>query len=172
MLVKVDGARSAVQPKLLDFGLAKLRGGVSDATPVVVSAARTDVGNLTAVGTVLGTLQYMSPEQLQGIDADARSDIFALGTVLHEMLTGRRAFEGKSQVSLMAAILEQDPPPISSLQPISPRALDHVVTRLSREGSRRSMAARRRCRQAAEMDRRGQRQTGRGRHASPCAHVA
>ena len=127
MLVKVDGARSAVQPKLLDFGLAKLRGGVSDATPVVVSAARTDIANLTAVGTVLGTLQYMSPEQLQGIDADARSDIFALGTVLHEMLTGRKAFEGKSQVSLMAAILEQDPPPVSSLQPISPRALDHVV---------------------------------------------
>jgi serine/threonine protein kinase len=126
VMLVTDGARSAVQPKLLDFGLAKRR-GVSDSTPVVVSAARTDVGNFTTVGTVLGTLQYMSPEQLQGAEADGRSDIFALGTVLHEMLTGRKAFEGKSQVSLMAAILEHDPPPVSSLQPVSPRALDHVV---------------------------------------------
>jgi serine/threonine protein kinase len=126
MLVKAEGtARS--QAKLLDFGLAKLRGGIADNTPVVVSAARTDVGNLTAVGAVLGTLQYMSPEQLAGRKADAQSDIFALGTVLYEMVTGRKAFEGKSQVSLMAAILEHDPPPISSLQPISPRALDHLV---------------------------------------------
>ena len=126
MLVKAEGAARS-QAKLLDFGLAKLRGGVADNTPVVVSAARTDVGSLTAVGAVLGTLQYMSPEQLEGRDADARADIFALGTVLYEMVTGRKAFEGKSQVCLMAAILEHEPPPISSLQPISPRALDHLV---------------------------------------------
>ena len=78
MLVKAEGAARS-QAKLLDFGLAKLRGGSADNTPVVVSAARTEVGSLTAVGAVLGTLQYMSPEQLAGREADARSDIFALG---------------------------------------------------------------------------------------------
>jgi eukaryotic-like serine/threonine-protein kinase len=82
---------------------------------------------LTGAGTILGTLPYMWPEQLEGAEADARTDIFALGAVIYEMITGRQAFEGKSHASLIAAILERDPPPISSLQPMTPRALDHVV---------------------------------------------
>ncbi|HEV2490384.1 MAG TPA: protein kinase, partial [Candidatus Acidoferrales bacterium] len=82
---------------------------------------------VTAEGTIVGTFQYMSPEQLEGKEADERSDIFALGAVLYEMATGRRAFEGKSQTSVIAAILEREPPPISSLQPMSPPQLDHVV---------------------------------------------
>ncbi|HEV2491117.1 MAG TPA: protein kinase, partial [Candidatus Acidoferrales bacterium] len=82
---------------------------------------------VTAEGTIVGTFQYMSPEQLEGKEADERSDIFALGAVLYEMATGKRAFEGKSQTSVIAAILEREPPPISSLQPMSPPQLDHVV---------------------------------------------
>jgi len=113
--------------KLLDFGLAKLR--LAEGTPVAVSvtAMPTDAANLTMAGTVLGTLQYMSPEQLEGKEADARSDIFAFGMTLYEMLTGQKAFTGKSQVSLMAAILEHDPPRMATLQPILPQALDDVV---------------------------------------------
>ena len=76
---------------------------------------------------IVGTFQYMSPEQIEGKEADARSDIFALGTVLYEMATGKRAFEGKSTTSVIAAILERDPAPISLLQPMFPRAMDSVV---------------------------------------------
>jgi eukaryotic-like serine/threonine-protein kinase len=114
-------------PKLLDFGLAKLRSGGSQPIPVSVSALPTDAANLTAAGTVLGTLQYMSPEQLEGREADSRADIFAFGSMLYEMLTGRKAFNGKSQVSLMASILEHEPPRMSDLKPVTPRALDDVV---------------------------------------------
>jgi serine/threonine protein kinase/Tol biopolymer transport system component len=112
--------------KLLDFGLAKLRMAETP-VPVAVTAIPTDVRNLTVAGTVLGTLQYMAPEQLEGKEADARSDIFALGVTMYEMVTGEKAFQGKTQVSLMAAILEQDPPPITSRQPIAPAALDTIV---------------------------------------------
>ena len=111
--------------KLLDFGLAKLRpamGGV-----VGMSAASNVSPSLTGRGTILGTLQYMAPEQLEGKPADARTDIFAFGALLYEMLTGRRAFEGTSQASLISAILSSDPPPIALLQPLSPPALDRVV---------------------------------------------
>src|SRR5207253_713482 len=83
--------------------------------------------NLTVEGTILGTYQYMAPEQLEGKEADARTDIFALGAVLYEMATARKAFEGKSQASLIAAILEHTPPPISTIQPMTPPALDRVV---------------------------------------------
>ena len=112
--------------KLLDFGLAKLR-GPEMAAPVSVTAMPTGGQQLTMAGGILGTLQYMAPEQLEGKEADARSDMFAFGATLYEMLTGRKAFQGRTQVSLMAAILEQDPPAISTLQPVVPVALDAIV---------------------------------------------
>jgi len=110
--------------KLLDFGLAKLRpaGGV-----VGMSAAAHASPSLTGRGAILGTLQYMAPEQLEGKPADARTDIFAFGALLYEMLTGRKAFEGTSQASLISAILSSDPSPIALRQPLSPPALDCVV---------------------------------------------
>jgi Tol biopolymer transport system component len=82
---------------------------------------------LTMQGTILGTIQYMSPEQLEGKEADPRSDLFAFGAVLYEMATGRRAFEGKSQVSVIAAILEHDPPPVSASQAVTPAMFDDVI---------------------------------------------
>ena len=84
---------------------------------------------ITAQGTILGTLQYMAPEQVEGKEVDARTDIFAFGAVVYEMATGKKAFEGKSQASVMAKILEADPPSMSSLQPMTPPALDRVVKR-------------------------------------------
>src|SRR5262245_19335080 len=113
--------------KLLDFGLAKASGPMMAGT--AGSMLVTSPPNLTAQGTILGTLQYMAPEQLEGKDADGRSDIFAFGEVVYEMLTGRKAFEGKSQASLIAAILDHDPPPLSSVHPLAPPQLDHVVKR-------------------------------------------
>jgi Tol biopolymer transport system component len=110
--------------KLLDFGLAKVREAEAVAG---VTAVATQTTPLTGEGTILGTLQYMAPEQLEGKDADARTDIFALGTVIYEMSTGRKAFEGKSHASLIAAILDREPPPILTSQPMAPPALDHVV---------------------------------------------
>jgi eukaryotic-like serine/threonine-protein kinase len=109
--------------KLLDFGLAK----PAPILPSGVTMAQT--ADLTAHGTIVGTLQYMAPEQVQGLEADARTDIFALGAILHEMVTGRRAFEGQGQASLIAKILETDPPTVSSLVPIAPPALDELVQR-------------------------------------------
>src|SRR5207253_8948872 len=88
----------------------------------------TTPANITAQGTILGTFQYMAPEQIEGIEADARTDIFAFGCVLFEMLTGRKAFEGKTRASLIGAILKDDPPPVSELQPLVPPALDRVVS--------------------------------------------
>jgi Tol biopolymer transport system component len=113
--------------KLLDFGLAKLKQGVP-APGVLHSRLSTAENSITARGAIVGTLQYMAPEQLEGRDTDARTDIFALGAVIYEMATGKRAFEGKSQASIIAKILEIDPPPISSLQSMTPLALDRVVT--------------------------------------------
>jgi len=113
--------------KLLDFGLAKV---MSPSTrPSSVTSLPTAMGgsDLTREGTILGTYQYMAPEQLEGKEADARSDIFAFGAVLYEMVTGQKAFTGRSQASLIAAILEHEPPPISALQPMTPPALDRVA---------------------------------------------
>jgi eukaryotic-like serine/threonine-protein kinase len=110
--------------KLLDFGLAKVAETGAEAG-VTVLATRTTP--LTGEGTILGTVQYMAPEQLEGKEADARTDLFAFGAVLYEMTTGRKAFEGKSYASLVAAILERDPPPLLTFQPLAPPALDHVV---------------------------------------------
>ena len=114
--------------KLLDFGLAKAmapaekRSGLTS-LPTVVGAQ-----NLTQEGTILGTFQYMAPEQLEGREADGRTDIFALGCVLYEMATGTKAFAGSSQASLISAIMKEDPAPISTLRPVSPPALDRVVS--------------------------------------------
>jgi eukaryotic-like serine/threonine-protein kinase len=114
--------------KLLDFGLAKVLphpgGLLSASTP---TAAPTASQPLTAEGMLLGTLQYMSPEQLEGKEADARTDIFALGTVLYEMAVGRPAFHAKSTASLIAAILTSEPQPITTIQSMAPPALDRVV---------------------------------------------
>ena len=112
--------------KLLDFGLAKLQ--AAD-TPTNLSALPTEQANLTAEGTILGTLQYMAPEQLEAKEADSRTDIFAFGAVVYEMTTGKKAFEGKSQASLIAAILKDIPQPMAELQPMTPSTLDHVVRR-------------------------------------------
>jgi eukaryotic-like serine/threonine-protein kinase len=110
--------------KLLDFGLAKFRAEVSLSKEGFVPERTLTV---TTKGTILGTIQYMAPEQLEGKDVDARSDIFALGLVIYEMVTGRKAFEGKSQASLIAAILERDPAPMTERQPLTPPSLERVV---------------------------------------------
>lgn len=125
--------------KLLDFGLAK----VTETSAVAgVTELATQTTPLTGEGTILGTLQYMAPEQLEGKEADARTDLFAFGAVVYEMGTGRKAFEGKSHASLIAAILEREPPPIATLQPLVPPALDHVVrTCLAKEPEARWQTA-------------------------------
>jgi serine/threonine protein kinase len=122
--------------KLMDFGLAKsAAGGLGSAasSAPLLSAARTmsqatPVSPLTTAGTMIGTIQYMSPEQIEGKEADARSDLFALGGVLYEMVTGTRPFEGKSQISVASSILEKDPQPISAVQPLTPPALEYIIT--------------------------------------------
>ena len=112
--------------KLLDFGLAKQG---PEAAPPISSALITRASPLTAQGTIVGTWQYMSPEQLEGGEADARSDIFAFGALLYEMVTGRPAFHGKSQASLIAAIMGSEPPSPSTVAPTCPPALDRVIRR-------------------------------------------
>ena len=111
--------------KLLDFGLAKALPG-ADRDPALTAMA-TSSQPLTGHGTIVGTLHYMAPEQLEGKDADTRSDIFAFGAVLYEMVTRRKAFEGKSAATVIAAIVEREPPAIKELQPMAPPALDRVV---------------------------------------------
>jgi eukaryotic-like serine/threonine-protein kinase len=110
--------------KLMDFGLARATGlgPASDMT-----SSPTVVGPLTAEGTIIGTFQYMAPEQLEGTEADSRADLWALGCVLYEMATGKRAFEGKSQASLITAIMGSEPAPVSQLAPLAPPALDRLV---------------------------------------------
>jgi serine/threonine protein kinase len=111
--------------KLLDFGLAKPAVLLASATTLTTSAPVTSM--LTQEGTILGTFQYMSPEQVEGKDVDARSDIFSFGSVLYEMVTGQRAFPGKSQLSVISAILEKEPELISCVKPMTPSPLDHTV---------------------------------------------
>jgi Tol biopolymer transport system component len=124
-------------PKLLDFGLAKWTTGNDDA--IAALPTRADV---TAKGTMLGTLQYMAPEQIEGKAADARTDIFAFGAMLYEMITGRKAFEGRSQATLISAIMSRQPKPMSVLVPVSPPALEHVVERcLAKEPDERWQSA-------------------------------
>src|ERR1700686_4540986 len=118
--------------KLMDFGLAKLQtfaAGPQSGTPgfSAVATLPSMASPITVAGTVVGTVQYMSPEQIQGKEADARSEIFAFGAMLYEMLTGKRAFQGKSQLSVASAVLEKDPEPISSIQPLTPHALENII---------------------------------------------
>lgn len=116
---------SSSHTKLLDFGLAKwvAPGG---GNTIAAQSTRMDV---TTQGAIIGTLQYMAPEQVEGKEADARTDIFALGAVLYEMLTGKRAFEGKSQASLIGAIMKAEPRPISHHAPETPAVLEHMIAR-------------------------------------------
>ncbi len=129
--------------KLLDFGLAKPQPGpLAAAASQAVATQTSPPSPITQQGVVVGTFQYMSPEQVEGRPADARSDIFALGTVLYEMTTGRRAFDGKSYLSVASAILEKEPEPITVAQPLSPPALDHVVrTCLAKDPEQRYQTA-------------------------------
>ena len=122
--------------KLMDFGLAKplglatgpLSGSAHISSMATMAATMADLASpVTVAGTLIGTVQYMSPEQIQGKEADARSDIFAFGAMLYEMLSGQRPFQGKSQLSLASAILEKDPEPIATLQPLTPPALEQVI---------------------------------------------
>jgi hypothetical protein len=124
--------------KLLDFGLAKPvvlgvpaasgKGNLTPSTPTMnLSMLTATPAALTQQGTIVGTFQYMAPEVLQGQEANPRSDIFSFGCVLYEMVTARRAFEGKTQLSVMSAILEKDPEPLANVQPTSPAALDYTV---------------------------------------------
>ena len=111
--------------KLMDFGLAKHSG------PAPLAAALTEMtmeqAKLTSEGMLVGTFQYMAPEQLEGKEADARADIFALGELIYEMATGKPAFSGKSRASLIAAILTTEPPPMESMQPMTPVSLSRIV---------------------------------------------
>ncbi|MGC1438927.1 MAG: serine/threonine-protein kinase, partial [Terriglobales bacterium] len=102
--------------KLMDFGLAKAATVAAPPSSGLTMTQSTPAGAhpLTAQGTIVGTFHYMAPEQIEGKEADARSDIFAYGAVLYEMVTGRRAFEGKNQISVAGAILERDPAPVSA----------------------------------------------------------
>ena len=134
-------ARSAggdISAKLLDFGLAK----IVHPGPAMPTGHTATAAPITGHGTILGTLLYMSPEQLEGREADVRSDIFSFGAVLYEMVTGARAFEAASQASIIAAILEREPAPISSRAPLTPPALDRVVRKcLAKNPDRRWQSA-------------------------------
>ena len=110
--------------KIVDFGLAKL---VEDRRGPIGATGLSTRTPMTAEGTILGTMQYMAPEQLEAKEADARTDIFAFGAIVYEMVTGRRSFDEKTQASLIAAILDRDPPPMSTLQPMTPSSLERVI---------------------------------------------
>ena len=127
--------------KLMDFGLAR----PSAIAPASGAGADSPTMSrpLTAEGTIVGTFQYMAPEQLEGREADARSDIWALGCVLYEMATGKLAFEGTSQASLIAAIMEHEPRPMADLQPLTPPSLDHLLRQcLAKDADARWQSAR------------------------------
>jgi serine/threonine protein kinase len=146
--------------KLMDFGLAKTftstLGGVTPAPipsqgPPTMSASALTLpyAPSTEHGTIVGTLLYMAPELLQGRPADFRSDIFSFGCVLYEMISGSRAFTGESRLSIVAAILEKDPQPMASLQPLTPAAVEHVVLRCLMKDLRSAGRAREICRESS-----------------------
>jgi Tol biopolymer transport system component len=110
--------------KLLDFGLAK---PAATAVSGMTLTQTTQTTPVTREGTIVGTIQYMSPEQVEGKEVDGRGDIFSLGVMLYEMVTGKKAFEGKNQLSVASAILEKEPAPIITVKPLTPPALDHAI---------------------------------------------
>jgi Tol biopolymer transport system component len=125
--------------KLLDFGLAKTGAGFVGAPSQSIPTA----APLTQPGSILGTFQYMAPEQIEGQEADPRTDIFAFGVVVYEMVTGRKAFAGTTSASLIGAILKDQPPPLSTVQPVTPAGLDRTVRRcLAKEPDARWQTAR------------------------------
>lgn len=130
MLTKA-GAGS-VNAKLMDFGLAQATGladlgGASDHSKTALSQSPTRAQPLTVEGTLVGTYQYMAPEQLEGAETDARSDVWALGCLLYEMATGRRAFTGRSHAGLISVILKDEPPPLAERAPSAPPALERII---------------------------------------------
>ena len=120
------GGQGSSQAKLLDFGLAKMTGPIVAASGL--SMAPTGITPITMQGTILGTLQYMAPEQIEGEEADTRADLFAFGCMLYEMVTGKPAFRGNTQASLIGAILKDTPLPMAAVQPLTPPALERVVS--------------------------------------------
>ncbi len=126
VMLSKGGASQAGAPqvKLLDFGLAKWKAPLES-----LASAVTVQADITAKGAVLGTMRYMAPEQLEGEEADARTDIFAFGSILYEVITGKKAFEGKNQPSLAGAIMNSEPIPVSRLQPLTPPPLERIVKR-------------------------------------------
>lgn len=126
--------------KVLDFGLAKITHAPAVDSPGV---AETRAVSVTAEGSLLGTLPYMSPEQVEGRDADARSDIFAFGVVLYELIAGTRPFAGETQAALVASILKETPRPLVELDPRTPRGVAEVVrTCLEKDPEKRWQSAR------------------------------
>jgi len=128
--------------KLLDFGLARVTAPAVSPSDLTSNPTATVRSELTQEGALLGTLAYMAPEQLEGKEADARSDVFALGTTLYEMATGRKAFSGASRASLISSILRDHPKPVSQVEPMSPRSLDRIIERcLEKDSERRWQSA-------------------------------
>ena len=120
--------RSAIETKLLDFGLARLTTPQAPLDDVSVSATATAPHEPATAGALLGTVHYMAPEQLEGRPADARADLFAFGALVYEMITGRRAFDGPTAAAVIGAILHSEPPPLRTLEPKAPSALEYLVS--------------------------------------------
>jgi serine/threonine protein kinase len=136
-LFVVESGRDRKQLKILDFGLAKKQGLEAspdsryfDTKSDTAGATATGMMDLTTPGSTVGTAAYMSPEQAKGDPLDARTDLFSLGSVLYEMATGQAAFGGRSTAEVFAALLMKEPPPVSSVNPAMPSALDPIVAKL------------------------------------------
>ena len=141
-LFVIDAVRGKRQIKILDFGLAKKQVGVAavesrtHAMPGSANSDETAVGpgvatlELTSPGSAVGTVSYMSPEQARGMPLDARTDLFSLGTVIYEMATGKTPFGGESTADVFVALLREDPPPVSTVNPAMPKRLDPIVAKL------------------------------------------